>query len=165
MFSFGQIFLLSIFLVLAQGLSLGDHQNGEIVIGKEPGKLENSTTFTIEGRNYFVSGHKLNWDKAKRSCWNMGMQLVAIESLEENNAILREVSGDRSAFWTSGTDQGQEGYFVWDTTGQSVGFSYWAHGEPNNFFGNEHCIKMKSSSHQWNDNACWDSEKYICEQL
>ena len=36
-------------------------------------------------------------------------------------------------FWTSGTDQGEEGQFVWMSTGKPLGWENWNAGEPNNY--------------------------------
>jgi hypothetical protein len=36
-------------------------------------------------------------------------------------------------FWTSGTDQGEEGKFFWMGTGKPVTYQNWNAGEPNNF--------------------------------
>ena len=36
-------------------------------------------------------------------------------------------------FWTSGTDQGEEGKFFWMSNGKPVTFENWNAGEPNNF--------------------------------
>ncbi len=36
-------------------------------------------------------------------------------------------------FWTSGTDQAEEGKFFWMSTGRPVTYSNWNAGEPNNF--------------------------------
>ena len=36
-------------------------------------------------------------------------------------------------FWTSGTDQGEEGKFFWMANGKPVTFENWNAGEPNNF--------------------------------
>ena len=36
-------------------------------------------------------------------------------------------------FWTSGTDQGEEGKFYWMSTGQPLTYENWNSAEPNNF--------------------------------
>ena len=36
-------------------------------------------------------------------------------------------------FWTSGTDQGEEGKFFWMGTGKPITYTNWNAGEPNNF--------------------------------
>ena len=36
-------------------------------------------------------------------------------------------------FWTSGTDQAEEGKFFWMSTGKPVTYENWNAGEPNNF--------------------------------
>lgn len=36
-------------------------------------------------------------------------------------------------FWTSGTDQGEEGKFFWLSNGKPITYTNWNAGEPNNF--------------------------------
>ena len=36
-------------------------------------------------------------------------------------------------FWTSGTDQAEEGKFFWLSTGRPITYTNWNAGEPNNF--------------------------------
>jgi len=122
------------------------------------------------------------------------MQLVSIESNEENLAILQAISkfvlfiqqkifqviklicsffllfqgGESDSFWTSGTDLAEERYFVWDATGKSVDtYTYWANGEPENgLLNSEHCVQMYAKAyHHWHDRQCEDVERYICEQV
>lgn len=52
--------------------------------------------FTYKGRNYFYSGHtqqyktsKVDWLEARNICREYCMDLVSIETQEENNLIFR----------------------------------------------------------------------------
>ena len=73
-------------------------------------------------------------------------------------------------FWTSGTDQGEEGKFFWMSTGRPVTFENWNAGEPNNFVyedgEQEHCLEMwdrDGKGLKWNDTPCSFSTFFICE--
>ncbi|KAK3876306.1 hypothetical protein Pcinc_018899 [Petrolisthes cinctipes] len=73
-------------------------------------------------------------------------------------------------FWTSGTDQGEEGRFFWMSNGQPVTFTNWNAGEPNNFqYENgemEHCLELwnrDGKGLKWNDSPCSFETFFICE--
>merc|ERR1712113_842230 len=73
-------------------------------------------------------------------------------------------------FWTSGTDQGEEGKFFWMGTGKPVTYQNWNAGEPNNFEyedgEQEHCLEMWDRDGKglgWNDTPCSFSTFFICE--
>ncbi|XP_042861342.1 C-type lectin 37Da-like [Penaeus japonicus] len=79
---------------------------------------------------------KANWYKASQYCRFHGMHLASIESARENGRLesyIQEVGLGHEHFWTSGTDQGEEGRFFWMSNGRPITFDNWNAGEPNNF--------------------------------
>jgi hypothetical protein len=73
-------------------------------------------------------------------------------------------------FWTSGTDQGEEGHFFWMSTGRPLTFTNWNAGEPNNFrYENgeeEHCLELwnrDGKGLKWNDTPCSFETYFVCE--
>lgn len=75
-------------------------------------------------------------------------------------------------FWTSGTDQGEEGNFFWLSTGRPVTYTNWNAGEPNNFVyengEEEHCLELwnrDGKGLKWNDTPCSFETYFICEVL
>ncbi|XP_069972934.1 alpha-N-acetylgalactosamine-specific lectin-like [Penaeus vannamei] len=77
-----------------------------------------------------------NWYKASQYCRFHGMHLASIESARENGRLesyIQEVGLGHEHFWTSGTDQGEEGRFFWMSNGRPITFDNWNAGEPNNF--------------------------------
>lgn len=61
--------------------------------------------FTYKGRNYFFSGHtqqyktsKVDWLEARNICREYCMDLVSIETQEENNLIFRLIQQSESFF-------------------------------------------------------------------
>lgn len=87
------------------------------------------------------------------------------------NVITVSISGmGHEHFWTSGTDQGEEGKFFWMGTGKPVTYQNWNAGEPNNFEyedgEQEHCLEMWDRDGKglgWNDTPCSFSTFFICE--
>ena len=77
-----------------------------------------------------------NWYKAEQYCRFHGMHLASINSAEEQRDLQEHIQAygmGHEHFWTSGTDQGEEGKFFWMSTGKPVTFENWNAGEPNNF--------------------------------
>lgn len=69
--------------------------------------------------------------------------------------------------WTSGTDQSEEGVFIWMSTGQPYTYTKWRESEPNNLRGDEHCMVVdwvdKNTPAYWNDGRCRYKLPYVCE--
>jgi len=128
----------------------------------------------VNDKNYYI-GHffKANWYKASQYCRYHGLQLASIETKEENTILERyisEIGLGNEHFWTSGTDQAEEGVFYWFGTGKPVGYTNWNAGEPNNFrYENgeeEHCLELwnrDAKGLKWNDTPCSFETYFICE--
>merc|ERR1719187_813476 len=107
---------------------------------------------------YLFQEWNSTWYNARRECKQSGGYLVEIDSEEEQDAILREVTargwdGDTHfGFWIGLTDIFHDGTWVWDNLGRPLDFSYWAPGEPNNWGGIQHCAAIKL----WGENGKWD---------
>ncbi|KAL3271944.1 hypothetical protein HHI36_022414 [Cryptolaemus montrouzieri] len=108
---------------------------------------------------YFGKYFKTNFFTANEFCRAHGMSLLSIETETENTHILKYLGEKRS-------DLGQEGSFVWLSTGESMNFTYWAKSEPSNVGNNEHCLEIWNLSvnrYVWNDRPCANSYHFICE--
>merc|ERR1739836_253131 len=116
---------------------------------------------------------KSNWYKAEQYCRFHGMHLASINSAEEQRDLQDHIQAygmGHEHFWTSGTDQGEEGKFFWMGTGKPVTYQNWNAGEPNNFEyedgEQEHCLEMWDRDGKglgWNDTPCSFSTFFICE--
>lgn len=116
---------------------------------------------------------KANWYKAEQYCRFHGMHLASINSADEQKDLQDHIQAygmGHEHFWTSGTDQGEEGKFFWMSTGRPVTFENWNAGEPNNFQyedgEQEHCLEMwdrDGKGMKWNDTPCSFSTFFICE--
>merc|ERR1719219_2915092 len=92
---------------------------------------------------------KANWYKAEQYCRYHGMHLASINSAEEQQNLEDHITSfgmGEEHFWTSGTDQAEEGKFFWMANGKPITYENWNAGEPNNFVyengEEEHCLEL-----------------------
>lgn len=126
-----------------------------------------------EKRFYLGIFFKANWYRATQYCRYHGMHLASISSQEENDKLekhIRDYGLGHEHFWTSGTDQAEEGTFFWMATGRPITFTNWNTGEPNNFrYENgeeEHCLELwnrDGKGLKWNDSPCSFETYFVCE--
>lgn len=96
------------------------------------------------GHSYYRSTGSMTWTSAKQACINMGGHLVTITSAAENNFVFNTWPSG----WIGFTDEAVEGQWRW-VTGESVTYTNWNGGEPNNA-GNEDYAQFVSGG-RWND--------------
>lgn len=132
-------------------------------------------------RFYFV---EKNWKEALEACQEHGGNLLRIKSEAENNAVYKFIKerawGTREVhtgfshpyIWIAGTDQDQEGKFVWKPFNEPFEYTAWSGHEnkhwiqPDNNKGEEHCVELYHYNNEkifWNDAPCWERKRYLCE--
>ncbi|KAK9976415.1 hypothetical protein ABG768_021620 [Culter alburnus] len=113
----------------------------------------------------FLSTGVGTWSEGRQYCWNMGADLIIINS-EQKQRLMNSVVPERA--WIGLNDIQQEGWMRWvDNSFLNQGF--WARGEPNSWGGNEDCIEHIPTPQYpiqtWNDLPCSDRRKSICEKI
>ena len=112
--------------------------------------------------------------EAKRICEEYDhAKLVEIDSEEENTAVNNELKRlGRYSAWLGINDHLSEGNWVLVSTGQSLTFSAWRQGEPNNdnnghYAGGkeENCCLTYPEDKKWNDFPCTDWATIVCEYV
>ncbi|XP_065349304.1 macrophage mannose receptor 1-like [Cloeon dipterum] len=131
--------------------------------------------FVFQNRTYEISKLKFDWFTAKQECAIKGMELVSIESEEENDAILQALTDYEESFWISGNDQfqyfirGAQNYFYWDGTGHFFGpYVNWGTGQPDeqNERDLECLIMNHADNFTWYDIECSSQVlRFICEEV
>jgi len=116
---------------------------------------------------------KANWARAAQYCRYHGMHLASINTEVEQTNIEKHIESlglGHEHFWTSGTDQAEEGKFFWMSTGKPLTYENWNKGEPNNYKyeggENEHCLELwnrDGKGLKWNDSPCSFETFFICE--
>jgi len=96
------------------------------------------------GHSYYRSTGSMTWTAARQACIDMGGHLVTITSAAENNFVFNTWPSG----WIGFNDEAVEGQWRW-VTGESVVYTNWNGGEPNNS-GNEDYAQFVSGG-KWND--------------
>ncbi len=110
----------------------------------------------FNGHEYALVSQAMSWVDARDYAISLGGYLVCIES-EEENQVVANLAGN-TVSWIGMSDSVQEGFWEW-VSGETVSYSNWAPGEPNNGFGiedyaeiNWHYVNHGSDFGKWNDN-------------
>ncbi|XP_028142649.1 snaclec coagulation factor IX/factor X-binding protein subunit A [Diabrotica virgifera virgifera] len=166
------LIVLSIYLILQS--SYGDgHPNG---VQESFGLKEPIPTLKLHHRgkkSYYLGNiFKGNLLKAEQFCRYHGMNLVNIESTEENDFLQKIIvetgslgdglEGSDDYMLTSFT-RIPDGKYVSLTSGKTLTYLNWHRNQPNG--GQEECIGLhrEGSELQWHDVSCWSKYYFCCE--
>uniref|UniRef100_A0A3B3ZSK3 C-type lectin domain-containing protein n=1 Tax=Periophthalmus magnuspinnatus TaxID=409849 RepID=A0A3B3ZSK3_9GOBI len=131
--------------------------------------------WTLSGTKcYYISSKatEVSWAGGRAMCQNMGVDLVKIESREEQDFFFNKIS-DRDWFWIGLTDSQTEGDWRW-TDGSSLNknLTFW-NKEPDDWkgSGNDHpegedcaiILKGSTKDKSWADIFCSSRNGFICE--
>uniref|UniRef100_F7BZK8 Pulmonary surfactant-associated protein D-like n=1 Tax=Monodelphis domestica TaxID=13616 RepID=F7BZK8_MONDO len=108
-----------------------------------------------------TSSFEGNFEKALQSCRQAGGQVASPRNAAENMAIQEIVTVYNKAAFLGMTDMKTEGKFIYPT-GESLSYSNWAPGEPNNDKDEEDCVEIFTNG-KWNDKRCGESCLIICQ--
>ncbi|XP_048780982.2 echinoidin-like [Ostrea edulis] len=124
---------------------------------------------------YLFASDQASWPEAAAFCVTMNSNLVEIESATENAFIegeLKIIHGHDShaqnqnevSYWLGGNDLEVEGTFKWARSGESVTFTDWNPGQPDDFHSGEDCMELQGAmDYHWNDLPCTARHRFICE--
>lgn len=151
-------------LVNASGSSCG-----EIADYTVPVATDNCSAFTgaltgfsylgeLNNHTYYYSNNSVNATTAIQNAIDNGGHLLTIGSQAENDFISNGVG---ASIWIGFTDINIEGNFQW-VTSESVAYTNWNSGEPNDSGSNEDHTEMYTSG-RWNDSRGTNSKRYVVE--
>ncbi|XP_050517672.1 C-type lectin 37Db-like isoform X1 [Diabrotica virgifera virgifera] len=127
--------------------------------------------YRLGQKSYYLGNiFKANLLQAEQFCRYHGMNLVNIESKEENDflqkiiietGMVKDTSGEY--IFTSFTRIPDGENYVSLTSGKTLTYFNWHEGQPNG--GTEECIGLylEKSEVQWHDVSCWSKYYFICE--
>ena len=104
------------------------------------------------GHYYLLGTAGLSWQEAQTEAAAIGGNLVTINDAEEQAFLVDRYGNDQQRLWIGLTDVNDEGTFEW-ISGESVSFTAWHEGEPNDHGGGEDFTELNFSwfSGAWND--------------
>ncbi|CAG9835244.1 unnamed protein product [Diabrotica balteata] len=131
--------------------------------------IPNLITF---GNSVYYIGHTFQgcWLEAMLHCKSLNMDLVSIETREENDFLYHKMkeyfgNGPEYWFWTSGTKL--QNRWVWMGKGRPVNYYNWYPRQPDNAGNKENCIEVRynwQAGIRWNDRNEHDSGLHaLCE--
>ena len=106
-----------------------------------------------------------SWPSGSANCNTYGYELLTINDASENSwADSTADTYSTQKWWIGLNDRASEGSFRW-ASGESVTYTNWHPGEPNNSGGNEDCTQFNRfhPSQTWNDEPCNAAFRYVCE--
>ncbi|XP_058850066.1 C-type lectin domain family 4 member M-like [Acipenser ruthenus] len=134
------------------------------------------------GKCYYFSPDKMNWNSSRASCVSMGADLVIIESEAEQKFLLENDkskpllgNAEKNSYWIGLTDAATEGTWLWvDGTPLNDKAKYWHGNEPDDWKGEdssgEDCARLAyltspaNSLKAWFDASCTRQQhRRICE--
>ncbi|CAH1101242.1 unnamed protein product [Psylliodes chrysocephalus] len=131
-----------------------------------------SHTLKLGAKTFFINFEAISFDDAIVFCRAHSMQLAAIENLNENTILvkdLKKISVDGTTeLWTSGKKLNNSNDWIWLSTMDVIESFDWGAGEPNNEEGNEFCLAIYPnyySSGSWNDANCQALAYPICQSV
>jgi uncharacterized protein YraI len=101
----------------------------------------------FNGHEYQLISNAKTWTEAKDACEALGGYLVSLNSEEENNFVNNLVGANR--IWIGFSDELNEGNWQW-VTGETITFTNWRSGEPNDYGAGEDYAEMYIDG-TWND--------------
>jgi hypothetical protein len=122
--------------------------------------LADATYAPISGsaHSYKLTSQSYDFDTAFDTCAADGAHLAAIHDTGENQLVFDHAK----EAWFGLDDLRTEGGFHW-ADGTQLDFTSWDTNEPSNAFNNEDCAYMTSNNGTWNDTACNNSRRALCE--
>ncbi|KAI5087688.1 CD209 antigen-like protein B isoform X1, partial [Silurus meridionalis] len=111
---------------------------------------------------YYISTERKNWTESRVDCRERGADLVIVDSLEEEEFLLKHLGRNRA--WLGLSDRDTEGEWKW-VDGTPLTTAFWREGEPNNS-NNEDCAEIVGTANwkSWNDTPCSRNNSWICEK-
>ncbi|TFK09487.1 dedicator of cytokinesis protein 4 [Platysternon megacephalum] len=112
-------------------------------------------------KTFQANGSEGDFETSKATCSQAGGLLASPRNSAENSAIQQIVVRHNKAAYIGINDIQTEGSFKY-LSGEAIGYSNWAAGEPNNVGGIEDCIEVYPDG-RWNDKSCNEKRLIICE--
>ncbi|XP_067380203.1 ladderlectin-like isoform X2 [Channa argus] len=119
----------------------------------------------INGACFKYVSTPMTWARAEKKCLTMGAHLASVENQHEYHEIQKMTApyGYKQT-WVGGSDAQENNIWFW-TDGVKFIYTKWCRGEPNNFWGSQHCLSINYTGRKcWGDMGCKAPRPFICEK-
>lgn len=122
----------------------------------------------VGGRRVYLFDYAENWFKASERCRSKCRELLTITTPEENEetqAFLRNKAVHSA--WIAATDLGEEGVFIWSTSGKRVEKKYWAINAKDLYGQAADCVYVtlhNPTTESWSYDDCDGAYHGICRE-
>ena len=130
-----------------------------------------AVSVSFSSSSYAVIDTNKTWEAASSSCRGLGAELVTIESQAETEFINATFLASRKMMWIGLNDIVNEGDWKWSDGSSLRGYTNWGNNQPNNAYGNQHCVAIIKGivgkydfQVKWNDFSCSKEIIYLCEK-
>ncbi|XP_074479551.1 ladderlectin-like [Sebastes fasciatus] len=117
------------------------------------------------GHCFLYVPNRMKWADAERYCQDYGGNLPSVHNLDEYNfiqSVILSVTKKYPEAWLGGTDAQEEGLWLW-IDGKPFMYDYWDRGQPDNNYGNGHCLVMNySARRKFDDQPCYVAKPFVC---
>ncbi|XP_065073974.1 C-type lectin 37Da-like [Ochlerotatus camptorhynchus] len=153
-----------LYLALSRGPSLTNQQKAE-----------------CDGINrYVIPNFKTNWFKAMEYCHYLGLKLTRVQSMDEQNAIVKIIEttdkDNSTTMWTGGNDLGDSDNYHWYSTGNRVTWFNWVQQKDNGYNHRNdqynrrgHCLhfvyQTELNEWRWSTDECVQNKYFVCERF
>ncbi|XP_034111604.1 lectin BRA-3-like [Drosophila albomicans] len=129
------------------------------------------TIFNYNSSSYgFSLYHKVSWFQAELICRSAGYTLLDIptDTIQESIKEILLSSGldlsfySDNSLWTSGTNLGSWGQYVWQSTGQRITYNEFLENPPTD---HPFCIGYNVATGYWHHQYCRDERYFICKEV
>jgi len=117
----------------------------------------------VDGDIYLVCLSPLSWYEASDDCVDKGAHLATLHTADVQAGFDDVVLDYGVDLWIGLTDAEAEGLFDW-LSGNSLGWTNWRYGEPNDHNDGEDCVETEVGTGLWDDQNCTYPEAYVCER-
>ncbi|KAL5007255.1 hypothetical protein ScPMuIL_016061 [Solemya velum] len=122
----------------------------------------------VGGSCYAVLYDGFTWPEAKTMCETLGGYLLEINDGSEHGSIKTWLAPKRSSLgsyvYIGGTNVLVTGQWMFPNTFNTMNYTNWAPGQPDNADSHEHCLSLvNEATFAYNDLPCTRRENSICE--
>ncbi|XP_062619888.1 perlucin-like protein [Saccostrea cucullata] len=123
----------------------------------------------FSGHCYMFGVDKKTWFESKVACNTKNAYLATVETPKENDWIIQQLFAlsKESYFWIGGNTLRKVGDWIWESTNEKIGYTFFHPTEPNDPT-KERCLFYflhDKKAYYWGDGACRGKLGYICEKI